>query len=74
VNKEHGVIKFINQERGYSFIKPDVGGKDVFCHASAFRTGGINIADLDPNGGQRVAYRIVEEPKGLSAVDIELID
>jgi CspA family cold shock protein len=74
VNREHGVTKFFNQQRGYSFIRPDVGGKDIFAHASAFQASGINPLNLDPNGGTRVSYEIVEEPKGLSAVNIRIED
>lgn len=60
-----GTVKFFNSEKGYGFIIPDNGGKDVFVH-----TNGLNVKTL--NEGDKVSYEIEEGPKGLSAVNVSL--
>ena len=68
-----GVLKFTNHERGFSFIKPDWPGPDIFCHSSVFKLSGINTAHLNPDGGERVAYEIQQRAKGPAAVNIRLL-
>jgi cold shock protein len=47
-----GTVKWFNATKGYGFIQPESGGKDIFLHVSALERAGINgIAD-----GQRVQY------------------
>jgi CspA family cold shock protein len=58
-----GVVKWFEPEKGYGFISPDGGGKDVFIHITALRRCGVNT--LDP--GQRVRVEVVEGKKGLEA-------
>jgi CspA family cold shock protein len=70
---ESGKIKFMNFTRGFCFIKPDWEGPDVFCHVTSLKASGVNPEDIDPDGGQRVAYRIRQEKKGPSAVNIRLL-
>jgi cold shock protein len=49
-----GIVKWFNGEKGYGFIQPDKGGKDVFVHASALERAGMNsLAE-----GQKVSYDI----------------
>jgi CspA family cold shock protein len=49
-----GTVKFYNGAKGYGFIQPDDGGKDVFVHASALERAGIrNLVE-----GQRVSFDI----------------
>ena len=37
-----GTVKFYNEQKGYGFIQPDNGGKDVFVHATALERAGMN--------------------------------
>jgi cold shock protein len=47
-----GIVKFFNTQRGYGFIQPDDGGKDVFVHISALERAGIHgLAE-----GQKVSF------------------
>ena len=49
-----GTVKFYNVQKGFGFIQPDDGGKDVFVHASALERAGIrNLVE-----GQRVSFDI----------------
>jgi cold shock protein len=64
-----GVVKWFEPEKGYGFISPDSGGKDVFIHITALRRSGISA--LDP--GQRVRVEVVDGKKGLEAERITLI-
>ena len=64
-----GAVKWFEPEKGYGFISPDGGGKDVFIHITALRRSGITA--LGP--GQRVRAEVVEGKKGLEADRITLI-
>jgi cold shock protein len=64
-----GAVKWFEPEKGYGFISPDSGGKDVFIHITALRRSGV--AALGP--GQRVRVEVVEGKKGLEADRITLI-
>ncbi len=49
-----GVVKWYNSQKGYGFIQPDDGGKDVFVHVSALERSGLgNLAE-----GQKVSFEI----------------
>jgi cold shock protein len=65
-----GAIKWFNATKGFGFITPDIGGKDVFLHASVVRRAGL----MDVQPGQRVRYTAVEREKGPEARTIELTD
>lgn len=58
-----GAVKWFEPEKGYGFISPDNGGKDVFIHITALRRSGLTA--LAP--GQRVKIEVVEGKKGLEA-------
>jgi CspA family cold shock protein len=58
-----GAVKWFEPEKGYGFISPDGGGKDVFIHITALRRSGLTA--LAP--GQRVRIEVVEGKKGLEA-------
>ncbi len=47
--RENGTVKFFNHSRGFGFVQPDDGGKDVFLHASALERSGIPAADQAPS-------------------------
>jgi CspA family cold shock protein len=64
-----GAVKWFEPEKGYGFISPDGGGKDVFIHITALRRSGVNT--LGP--GQRVRVDVVDGKKGLEADRITLI-
>ena len=64
-----GAVKWFEPEKGYGFISPDGGGRDVFIHITALHRSGV--ASLDP--GQRVRVEVVEGKKGQEAERITLI-
>ena len=49
-----GTVKWYNETKGYGFIQPDSGGKDVFVHASALERAGIRSL----GEGQKVSYDV----------------
>jgi CspA family cold shock protein len=52
-----GTVKFFNTQKGFGFIQPDDGSKDVFVHISAVERSGMNTL----NEGQKVSYEVVTE-------------
>jgi len=65
-----GCVKMYNPERGFGFVAPDGGGKDVFVHATTLARGGL--AGLTE--GQRVRMQIGQGSKGFEVRSIELLD
>ncbi|RIA56310.1 cold-shock protein [Dichotomicrobium thermohalophilum] len=58
-----GTVKFFNTQKGYGFIQPDEGGKDVFVHISAVERAGIP----NPDEGQRLNYELEQDRQGRTA-------
>jgi CspA family cold shock protein len=54
-----GTVKWFNSQKGYGFIQPDDGGKDVFVHASAVERAGMSGL----NEGQKVSYEEQQDRK-----------
>jgi CspA family cold shock protein len=61
-----GTVKWFNDAKGYGFITPDDGGKDVFVHHSDIKMNGFKT--LSP--GQRVNYDLAQEAKGPKASNV----
>jgi len=64
-----GTVKWFNSQKGYGFIQPQAGGKDVFVHISALERSGISTLDE----GQPVIVDFVEGRKGLEAARVCLV-
>ena len=62
----NGTVKFFNEGKGFGFITPDDGGRDVFVHAN-----GLDGTQIDE--GDKVSYDVEEGKKGLNAVNVTLI-
>jgi cold shock protein len=68
--REKGTVERFMDEKGFGFIKPDSGGKDVFVHHSAL--GGSGFKSLAQ--GQRVEFDLVQDPKGPRAENVESLE
>jgi CspA family cold shock protein len=64
-----GTVKFYNAERGYGFIKPDDGGRDVFVHVTAVERAGLNSL----SEGQRLSFDVEPDKKGKGPKAINLV-
>ena len=64
-----GTVKWFNGEKGFGFIAPDDGGKDVFVHYSEVQGSGFRT--LEEN--QRVQFEIAQGPKGPQAVGVTAV-
>jgi len=62
----NGTVKFFNQSRGYGFIAPEDGSKDVFVHVSAVEKSGMNYL----SEGQKVEFDIEPDARGSKAVNL----
>ena len=61
-----GIVKWFDAGKGFGFISPEDGSKDVFVHHSSIT--GVGYKSLDE--GQRVSYSIENGPKGPAAADV----
>ena len=63
-----GTVKFFNQDKGFGFITPDDGAKDVFVHISAVQSSGLNGL----NDGQKVSFDTEPDKRGKGPKAINL--
>ncbi len=64
-----GTVKWFNEEKGYGFIAPADGSKDVFVHHSSIQGGGFKtLAE-----GQKVSFEMLDTPKGPTAGNVVAI-
>ena len=61
----NGTVKFFNNSKGFGFITPDDGGKDIFVHQTGLTE--------DITEGDKVSYDVTEGQKGLNAVDVKVV-
>lgn len=61
----NGTVKFFNNSKGYGFITPDEGGKDVFVH--------VNGLTDDIAEGDKVSYDVEQGQKGPNAVNVKVV-
>ena len=62
-----GTVKWFNDAKGFGFITPDDGGKDLFAHHSAIQGSGFKSL----KEGQKVQYEAQQGPKGPAAANIK---
>lgn len=67
--RETGTVKWFNESKGYGFIARE-SGDDVFVHFSAIQ--GEGFRTLEEN--QRVEFSVEEDPKGLRAANVQVLD
>src|SRR5580698_2922637 len=65
----NGTVKWFNSAKGYGFIQPDDGGKDVFVHVSAVERAGLRGL----NEGQKVVYELQAERGRTAAVNLQAL-
>jgi len=61
----NGTVKFFNNSKGFGFITPEEGSKDVFVH--------VNGLIDEINEGDKVSYDVEESPKGLNAINVKVV-
>ncbi|EJF1678228.1 cold-shock protein [Salmonella enterica] len=64
-----GLVKWFNPEKGFGFITPKDGSKDVFVHFSAIQSNGFRAL----NENQEVEFSVEQGPKGQSAVNVVVL-
>ncbi|MBV1914853.1 MAG: cold shock domain-containing protein [Pseudomonadales bacterium] len=62
----HGTVKWFNNSKGYGFIIPEQGGRDLFVHYSSINMEGYKTL----KAGQPVQYDVIDGPKGQHATNI----
>lgn len=68
-NMQQGTVKWFNDQKGFGFITPDAGGKDLFVHHSNINSDGFRtLAE-----GQRVSYEAAEGRKGPEARNVTIV-
>jgi CspA family cold shock protein len=68
-NREKGTVKWFNDDKGFGFIAPESGSKDVFVHQSAIVAEGFRSL----SEGDRVEFSVEQGPKGPAAAGVQKI-
>ena len=63
-----GSVKWFNADKGFGFIQPDDGGKDVFVHITAVQAAGLNGL----NDGQKLSYDVIAERGKQAAANLKV--
>ena len=66
----NGKVKWFNDTKGFGFIQPEQGGRDVFVHITALEAAGLRGL----NEGQKVSYEMATNNGKESAVNLKLVD
>ena len=66
---QSGTVKFFNAQKGYGFIKPDDGGRDIFVHITAVERSGLS----DLAEGQRITFDVEPDKKGKGPKAVNLV-
>lgn len=61
-----GTVKFFNNAKGFGFIIPEDGSRDVFVHKN-------DLGEVDITEGDNVSYEVEEGPKGLNATNVQIL-
>ena len=64
-----GTVKWFNAQKGFGFIQPQDGSKDVFVHITAVQAAGLNGLDE----GQKVSYEVIRERGKEAAANLKLV-
>ncbi len=64
-----GTVKWFNPTKGFGFIEPEDGGKDVFVHITAVQAAGLQGL----NDGQKVSYELQEERGKTAAANLKVV-
>ncbi|RNA60432.1 cold-shock protein [Chryseobacterium nematophagum] len=62
---QQGTVKFFNEAKGFGFISPSDGSKDIFVHSS-----GLNVRTIKEN--DKVVFDVQQGDKGLNAINVKL--
>ena len=65
-----GTVKFFKTDKGYGFITPDDGSRDVFVHVSAVQDSGLTTI----SEGQKLKFEIQEDARGPKATSLAVVD
>ena len=65
-----GSVKFFKTDKGYGFITPEDGSRDVFVHVSAIQDSGLTTL----SEGQKLSFEIQEDARGPKATNLAVID
>lgn len=63
-----GTVKFFNSQKGFGFIVPELGGPDVFVHATDVETAGMRTL----NEGQKLSFEVQPDPRGTKPKAVNL--